>query len=66
MKVTYRPAIAVDLAEIGAYIARDNPARAATFVTSLVARCEKIGQNPSGGRLRPEIAEEIRSVAFRG
>ncbi len=54
-----------DLEEIGDYIARDNPARAESFVVELRKQCEKIARNPLGYRARPEIAEGIRTCAFR-
>lgn len=55
------PLAAYDLEEIGDYIARDNPARAGSFVAELRAHCEKICLNPSGYRRRPELADELRS-----
>lgn len=35
-----------DLERIGDYIARDNAARAATFVNELVERCRRLGDMP--------------------
>jgi len=37
-----------DLIAIGAYIGRDNPARAASFVAELEARCMTLGDMPKG------------------
>jgi toxin ParE1/3/4 len=54
MQLLITPLAAVDLEEIGDYIAQDNPVRAGTFVAELRAHCEKICLNPTGYRRRPE------------
>lgn len=53
MQLLITPLAAVDLKEIGDYIAQDNPVRAGTFVAELRAHCEKICLNPAGYRRRP-------------
>lgn len=42
-----------DLEEIGDYIARDNPARAITFVQELIARCRHLAETPDAFPLVP-------------
>ena len=46
MRLLITPLAAHDLEEIGDYIARDNPIRAASFIAELRAQCEKICLNP--------------------
>jgi plasmid stabilization system protein ParE len=48
MKVVITTAARADLAEIQAFIAQDNPARADSFVDELVARCEELTDAPRG------------------
>jgi toxin ParE1/3/4 len=63
MQLLITPLAAVDLEEIGDYIAQDNPVRAGTFVAELRAHCEKMYLNPSGYRRRPELSDDLRSCA---
>jgi toxin ParE1/3/4 len=65
MGLRFTPLAVSDLEEIGDYIAQDNPARAHSFVMELRRQCEKIHRNPLGYRARPELAEGLRSCAFR-
>jgi toxin ParE1/3/4 len=51
-----------DIEEIGDYIKRDNPERAATFVVELRERCEAVGDNPTAARLRPKWGKGVRAV----
>ncbi|MFT4197253.1 MAG: type II toxin-antitoxin system RelE/ParE family toxin [Pseudoxanthomonas sp.] len=62
MKPIYRKEAQRDLAGIGRFIARRNPARARSFVKELKVRCEKIPDTPLGYRTRPELIEGLRSV----
>ena len=48
MRLLITPLAAVDLEEIGDYIAQDNPVRAGTFVVELRAHCEKDLSQPCG------------------
>jgi len=64
MRLFFLPEAIADLETIGDYIARDNPRRAASFVAELRRQCGKIAGNPVGYRLRPELAEGIRSCAY--
>ena len=51
-----------DLDEIAAYIARDNPARAESFVLELIAKCTKVAKHPRIYRRRPEIGPGIQQA----
>jgi toxin ParE1/3/4 len=53
-----------DIEEIGAYIERDNRARAATFVVELKQRCIAIGSNPQAARPRPKWGKGVRAVVY--
>ena len=64
MRPVFLPAAIADLEEIGDYIARDNPRRAASFVTELRSQCVKLTRSPEGYRLRPELGDGIRSCAY--
>ena len=54
----------VDLDEITAYIARDNPARAVSYVGELREHCRGLVAFPEARRLRPELGEGVRLSAF--
>ncbi len=53
-----------DLDEIMAYIARDNPARAVTFVREMREHCRGLLTFPEARRLRPELGEGVRLSVF--
>lgn len=55
---------AQDIREIGDFIAKDNPRRAASFVAERRTRCKAIGQSPSAAALRPGLGAGIRVVVF--
>lgn len=63
--VRLSPLAAADLEDIGDYIARDNPARAVTFVAELEEACLLISNNPNAYRSREDLAAGIR-MAVRG
>lgn len=63
MRLLITPLAAHDLEEIGDYIARDNPSRAARFIAELRVQCEKICLNPAGYRRRAELSDGLRSCA---
>ena len=65
MRVEFSPAAAADLGEIADYIARDSPSRARSFIDELEAQCVGLGDNPEMGAARPELAEGLRSLAYR-
>lgn len=53
-----------DLEAIADYIAADNPRRAVSFIQEIRLQFHKIAKDPLLYRLRPEIGEEARLVAF--
>lgn len=57
MKVVFAPAAEADLGEIGAFIANDNPLRAAAFVQELYGACVSIRDLPLGAALMPRYAQ---------
>ena len=63
--VRLSPRAEADLEEIGDYIARDNPARAATFVLELENACARIADNPNAYALRNDLAEGLRMAVYR-
>jgi toxin ParE1/3/4 len=54
------PRAAADLEDIAEYIARDNPARAATFVEELEATCRAVAAAPDIYPARPDLAPGLR------
>ena len=60
MQLVIKPLAEQDLEAIGDYIARDNPARAVTFVRELRDHCQRIASHPLGYRERPELAIDCR------
>jgi toxin ParE1/3/4 len=49
-----------DIEEIGDYIARDNPARAVTFISELRSHCRGLADFPEAAPLRPSVGEGVR------
>ena len=54
MRCELSPQAEIDLREIGDYIARDNPQRAASFVGELLAHSQRIAEQPEAYPTRPE------------
>ena len=54
------PRAATDLEEIAEYIARDNPARAASFVAELEATCRAVAATPELYPARADLAPGLR------
>jgi toxin ParE1/3/4 len=54
----------IDLEEITAYIARDNPGRAISFVHELREHCRRLLAFPEAARLRPELGDRVRLSVF--
>jgi toxin ParE1/3/4 len=54
------PRAQLDLEEIGDYIARDNPARALSFLEELKAHCERISAMPGAYPAREDLGIGIR------
>ena len=60
MKLALSPRAALDLEEIGDYIARDNPSRAISFVRELERECQRIAKRPAAFPARDDLAAGIR------
>lgn len=58
----FSPESRLDLLEIATFIARDNPARARTFVTELETVCGNLVAHPEIGVLRPELHGRLRML----
>jgi plasmid stabilization system protein ParE len=66
MKVALSPAAEADLDRIGEWIAKDNPARAVTFLVDLRACCERLADAPRGYPLVPRFERVgIRRRAYK-
>jgi toxin ParE1/3/4 len=63
MRCEISPQAEIDLQEIGDYIARDNPQRAASFVGELLAHSQRIAEHPEAYPARPELSEGLRFCA---
>lgn len=53
-----------DLDEIAAYIARDHPARAVSFIGELRRHCQDLLTFPKAAPLRPELGDGVRLSVF--
>jgi len=60
-RLEFSPEAEADLLDIAAYIARDNPGRARSFVDEVEADCADLLRYPKSGRARPELAPDLRS-----
>jgi toxin ParE1/3/4 len=54
------PNAVADLEEIGAYIARDNPTRAVSFLLELEEKCRAAAAAPDHFPARPDLAPGLR------
>jgi toxin ParE1/3/4 len=59
------PRARADLHEIAGYIARDNPARAASFVAELEAKCRLVAAMPGLYPAREDLAPGLRMAGHR-
>ena len=57
--VIFRQAARRDLRKITTFIARDNPARARTFVQELLDLCQSLDDMPRRGKPRNDLAEGL-------
>ena len=64
MKLVFSPKAADDLEEIGDYIARDNPARALSFVAEIEARCRKLLTTPEAFPARDDLLPGARMASY--
>lgn len=53
-----------DISEIAAYISKDNPAMADSFIGRLKEKCRSIAEAPHMGRQREDYGEGVRSFPF--
>ena len=53
-----------DIEEIGDFIARDNPARAVSYIQELRARCRQLAGFPEAAPARKALGEDVRMVVF--
>ena len=66
-RVRFRPAAQADLLAIYLYIAdHAGPSVAADYVTRMRVFCARLDQMPLRGRLRADLGEGIRTLAFEG
>ena len=61
-KLIFSPRVAVELREIGEYIAKDDLQAALSFVDRLKKRCQDAADYPSIGRRRTELQAGLRSL----
>lgn len=54
----------IDIEDIGDFIARDNPARALTFVQELRVRCRKLADFPEAVPARTTLGDDVRIAVF--
>jgi toxin ParE1/3/4 len=65
VKVVFAPSAKLDLRDIAAWISRDNPGRAATFVEDIVDRCHTLADMPRRYPLVPRYEQHgIRRMPF--
>lgn len=65
-ELTWSPAARLDLKEIFAYIAEDNPIAATKFINSLFSSVEHLPAFPESGRVVPEFKDSsIREIIHR-
>ncbi len=65
MKLSFSPRAVADLDEIADFIARDNPARAASFIEELEARCLRITEFPEAFPIRDDISPGMRLGVYK-
>lgn len=65
MKARYSHLIPSDLANLHAYIAHDNPERAASFVKELLQKCAALSHNPFIYPVRLEFGTGVRMALLK-
>ncbi|NEU71717.1 type II toxin-antitoxin system RelE/ParE family toxin [Hassallia byssoidea VB512170] len=60
MQLSFSPQAALDLEEIGDYIARDNPERALSFLAEIEAYCYRVAQMPNAFPRREDLAPGLQ------
>ena len=65
-KLIWSPSARLDLKDIAAFIAEDNPSAAGRFGRSLLQAVERLADFPESGRIVPEFGDpNIREVIRR-
>ncbi|WGF91127.1 type II toxin-antitoxin system RelE/ParE family toxin [Marinivivus vitaminiproducens] len=64
-RITYTPLARDDLEAIADYIARDNPARALSFVRELRFFCRDLGEQARRYPVRSEFGLDVRGAVYR-
>lgn len=64
MRLRFSRRAEADLNEITAYIARDNPERAASYIRELRQQCRNLLTFPRAARPRPELGKGVRVSVF--
>jgi toxin ParE1/3/4 len=64
IRLVFTPLAEQDFEEIGLFIARDNPARAVSFVHDLRERCRKLRYVPLFAPAQPEFGAALRMARF--
>ncbi len=65
MRCELSPKAVADHKEIGDYIARDNPQRAASFARELLTHIQVITEQQEAYSARPEVSEGLRSCVHQ-
>jgi toxin ParE1/3/4 len=65
MSVVYSRSARADLREIARYFARVNPDYGIRIVDAIRQQCQQLDRFPKMGRLREELAEDLRSFGVR-
>lgn len=66
MKVIWSPLAIERMAEIGQYIAQDNPTAAEKWIQTIFEKVGQLESIPEGGRVVPEIARnDFRELLYR-
>lgn len=63
LKLEVSPEAEVDLVDIWAYIAADQPSNADKFLDKIQGVAQKLAELPSLGRNRPELADNLKSFS---
>lgn len=65
MKVVFAPSAKLDLRGIAAWIRRDNPGRAASFIEDIIDRCETLAEMPRRYPLVPRYEQhDLRRLPY--
>ena len=65
MRLSFSPRAADDLEEIGNYIARDSPSRAASFLDELESHCRVMTEMPRASPPREDLGPGLRMAVHK-